>query len=84
MKITQQQQSESSKNQVQSYSFKMENPFRSEQKGGGGKDLLFLTFPECFSIPIIFSDLNSNYSNLLDMRNLQEQVKKAFCYQKLF
>ena len=23
-------------------------------------------------------------SNLLDMRNLQEQVKKAFCYQKLF
>ena len=28
--------------------------------------------------------LNSNCSNLLDMRNLQEQVKKAFCYQKLF
>ena len=25
-----------------------------------------------------------NCSNLLDMRNLQEQVKKAFCYQKLF
>ena len=24
------------------------------------------------------------FSNLLDMRNLQEQVKKAFCYQKLF
>ena len=23
-------------------------------------------------------------SNLLDLRNLQEQVKKAFCYQKLF
>ena len=23
-------------------------------------------------------------SNLLDMRNLQEQVKKAFCYQKWF
>ena len=28
--------------------------------------------------------MNSNCSNLLDMRNLQEQVKKAFCYQKLF
>ena len=26
-----------------------------------------------------FSNLNSNCSNLLDMRNLQEQVKKAFC-----
>ena len=29
-------------------------------------------------------NLNSNCSNLLDMRNLQEQVKKAFCFQKLF
>ena len=28
--------------------------------------------------------MNSNCSNLLDLRNLQEQVKKAFCYQKLF
>ena len=28
--------------------------------------------------------MNSNYSNFLDMRNLQEQVKKAICYQKLF
>ena len=27
---------------------------------------------------------NSNCSDLLDMRNLLEQVKKAFCYQKLF
>ena len=27
---------------------------------------------------------NSNCSNLLDLRNLQEQVKKAFYYQKLF
>ena len=25
--------------------------------------------------------MNSNCSNLLDMTNLQEQVKKAFCYQ---
>ena len=34
----------------------------------------FLTFHSCFEIPI-FSSLNSN-SNLLDMRNLPEQVKK--------
>ena len=44
----------------------------------------FLTFPACFEIPIIFSNLNSDFSNLLDMRNIQEQDKKAFCYQKLF
>ena len=28
--------------------------------------------------------MNSNCSDLLDQRNLKEQVKKAFCYQKLF
>ena len=28
--------------------------------------------------------MNSNYSYLLNLRNLQEQVKKAFFYQKLF
>ena len=28
--------------------------------------------------------MNSNCSNLLDMRNLQDQVKKTFCHQKLF
>ena len=44
----------------------------------------FLTFPACFWIPIIFFNMNYNCPNLLDMRNLQEQVKKAFCYQKLF
>ena len=37
-----------------------------------------------FLNPNIFSSLNSNCSNFLDMRNLQEQVKKASCYQKLF
>ena len=42
----------------------------------------FLTFPACFSIPIIFSNLNFNC--LRSLRNLQEQVKKASCYQKLF
>jgi hypothetical protein len=33
---------------------------------------------------MIFSNSNSNCSNWLDLRILQEQVKKAFCYQKLF
>ena len=33
---------------------------------------------------MIFSNLNCNFSIFLDLRNLQEQVKKAFCYQKLF
>ena len=28
--------------------------------------------------------MNSNCSNLLDLRNLQEQLKKALSYQKLF
>ena len=37
-----------------------------------------------FLNPNFFPNLNSNFSNLLDMRNLLEQVKKAFCYQKLF
>ena len=31
-----------------------------------------------------FFNLNSNCSNLLDLRNLQEHDKKGFCYQKLF
>ena len=44
----------------------------------------FLTFPANFEIPIIFSNLNSNCPDLSDLRNLQEQVKKAFCHQKLF
>ena len=39
----------------------------------------FLTFPACSN-----PNLNSIFSNFFDMRNLQEQVKKAFCYQKLF
>ena len=44
----------------------------------------FLTFPACFYIPIFFSSLSCNCSNLFDERNLQGQVKKAFCYQLLF
>ena len=44
----------------------------------------FLSFPACFSIPIISSNFDFNCSNLSSLRNLQEQVKKAFCYQELF
>ena len=34
--------------------------------------------------PKAISNLNSNCSNLLDMRNLQDKLKKTFCCQKLF
>ena len=44
----------------------------------------FSNFSCMFLNPNNFSNSNSNCYNLLDMRNLQEQVKKAFCYQKLF
>ena len=44
----------------------------------------WLYFKDVSKIQIIFSNLNSNCSNLWDMRNLQEQVKKVLCYQKLF
>ena len=47
-------------------------------------EFTILTFPACFSIPIFFSNLNYDCSILLDIKNLQEQVKKAFCYWKLF
>ena len=46
--------------------------------------ILFFNFSCMFLNPIIFSNLNYNCSNLLDMRKLQEQLKKAFCYQTLF
>ena len=44
----------------------------------------FLTFPADFYIPKNFSNLNYNCFIFLNLRNLQEQVKKEFCYQKLF
>ena len=47
----------------------------------------FSNFSCMFLNPSIFFNLNtncSNLTNLLDMRNLQEQAEKAFCYQKLF
>ena len=45
---------------------------------------LFSNFSCMFLNPNNFSNFNFNCSNLLDMRNLQEQVKKVFCYKKLF
>ena len=48
------------------------------------KKLVFSNFSCMFLNPNIFSNLDYNCSNLLDLRNLQEQVKKAFFYQKLF
>ena len=53
---------------------------KSLMHGGSSLKLnYFLTFPACFRIPIFFSNLNSNCSNLSYLGNLQEQVKKAFC-----
>ena len=46
--------------------------------------LAISNFSCMFLNPIFFSDLNYNCSNSLYMRNLQEEVKKTFCYQKLF
>ena len=48
------------------------------------KDKYFSNFSCMFLNSKTFSNLYSNFSNSLDLRNLQEQVKKAFCYQKLF
>ena len=38
----------------------------------------FLIFSVCSYIPIIFSNYNSYCSNSLNLRNLQEQVRKIF------
>ena len=45
------------------------------------KPKLFSNFSCMFLNPNDFSNSDSNFSNLFDMRKLQEQVKKAFCYQ---
>ena len=43
----------------------------------------FSNFSCMFLNPNNFSNLNSYCSNLSYLRNFQEQVKNAFCYQKL-
>ena len=45
---------------------------------------VFPNFSCMFLNPNTFSNSNSNCSNSYDLRNLQEQVKKALCHQKLF
>ena len=47
-------------------------------------NILFSNFSCRFLNPNNFSNLNYNCSIFWDLRNLQEQVKKAFYYQKLF
>ena len=39
----------------------------------------FQTSPVAFQIPIFYSNLNC--SKVLDLRNLQERVKRAFCFK---
>ena len=48
------------------------------------RNCIFELFQHVSKSQYFFSNLNYNCSNLLDLRNLQEKVKKAFCYQKLF
>ena len=43
--------------------------------------IYFLNFPVGFSIPIIFSNFDYNFSNVFDLKNLQEQVKKGFHFK---
>ena len=45
---------------------------------------VFSNFSCMFLSSNIFSNFNSNCFNLLNLRNLQEQVKRAFCYQNFF
>ena len=47
-------------------------------------EFIFSNFSCMFLNSNIFSNLNYDCSNSLDLRNLQEKVKKTFCYQKLF
>ena len=45
---------------------------------------IFSNFSCMLLNPNNFFQFELHISNLHDMRNLKEQVKKAFCYQKLF
>ena len=48
------------------------------------QNIFFYLFLHVSKSQFFFSNLNYNCSNLLDMRNIQERIKKACCYQKLF
>ena len=46
--------------------------------------LSYILFSNFSCMFLNHNHLNSNCSSLLYLRNLKEQVKKAFCYQRLF
>ena len=62
-------------NPILRHSTSTPDPNHSDSSSPAGKDYL-LNFPASFLIPIFFYNLNSICSSLLDMRNLQEKVKK--------
>jgi hypothetical protein len=48
------------------------------------RNIIFSNFSWCRFLnrsQLLFSDLNYNYSIVLDLRTLQEHVKKAFCFK---
>ena len=56
---------------------------KKDDREDKGTDVIYFSNFFCmFLNPNNFFQFETNCSNLLDMRNLQEQVKKAFCYQK--
>ena len=57
------------------------NDFLSDQFDDNDNTRIFEIWYLGFYIPIIFSNLNYNCYNLLDLSNLLEQVKKAFCFK---
>ena len=61
-------------------------PFRANSVKKSNLELIHFSNlgPSRTGIFLAFSNLSFNCSNLLDLSNLQEQVKKAFCYHKLF
>ena len=63
---------------------KLQRQFDYEKKMSEQREKVFLKFSYMFLNPNIFSNLYSNCSEILDMRNLKEQVKKVFCYQNFF
>ena len=63
---------------------KLESNIFQAPNYGNDRRISHSNFSCMFLNPIFFFTLNSNCPDLLDLRNLQKQVKKAFCYQKLF
>ena len=55
---------------------KLQRQFDYEKKMSEQREKVFLKFSYMFLNPNIFSNLYSNCSEILDMRNLKEQVKQ--------